>query len=128
MIASYLRNSSIARVFRIADVMEEQIEGEKVWIQLHETNEEIWQSLEKKLKQAVNQILLIVETISSIELSEQQKDTFAELSFNSNLSRLRNGLVRYLSVTAALIANEKGTLENIAEFRVVIYEKKLSKG
>jgi hypothetical protein len=108
-------------------VMREQVEREKVWIQLHETNKEIWESLKKKPKQIVDQALLTMQTISSSEFSEEKKEHLlgtTKRNLDSNLSRLRNGLVRYLFVTAASIADGKIPLGIIAESQVISYEEK----
>jgi hypothetical protein len=46
-------------------------------------------------------------------------------ALDANLSRLRNGVIRYLSVTATSIGSGRIPLDDIAEFRVLIYQKQV---
>jgi hypothetical protein len=105
--------------------MDGPVEHEKVLIELYPAKEAILKSMETKLRKAC-QTLLIFHGIPNSEFSKQKQGHLLETTLrtlDSNLSSLRNRIARFLFMTIASIASGRLPLANIAEFRIVIYQK-----
>jgi hypothetical protein len=99
--------------------MKEQVELEKVWIDLYPKQEVLLQSLQETLEMTA-ETLLIIDGSTNYELAKQKQGHLlgtTPRTLNSNLSRLRNNEIRYVFVTASSLTSPRFPLDDIAEFR-----------